>query len=169
MEEALRIDRENRNSDWHDAINAEMPKIIDAVEKFHGDISQLSDYQEMKGHMIFDIKLGENFRRKARFVADGHLTDPPSSVTYSTVVARDSVRICLTTAALNDLDILAADVENAYLKAPCREKVWLRAEAEFGHLKGTPLIVKQALYGGLKSSGASFCACLDDIGFKIQN
>ena len=45
--------------------------------------------------MIFDVKLGENFRRKARFVADGHKTD-----------TCDSVQICLTLAALNDLNVL---------------------------------------------------------------
>ena len=55
-------------------------------------------------------------------------------ITHSTVdVLRDYVRICLTIAALNDLDVLAADVENAYLTAPCREKVWLHADPKFGH------------------------------------
>ena len=73
--------------------------------------------------MIFDIKMSENFRRKARFVADGHKTDISSSVTYSTVTARDSVHICPTLGALNDLDVLAGDIENACLTAPCREKV----------------------------------------------
>lgn len=113
--------------------------------------------------------MSENFRRKARFVADGHKTDTPPSVTYSTVVARDSVRICLTLAALNDLNILAGDIENAYLSAPCREKVWLRGGEEFGHLAGKVLVIRQALYG-LKSSGAAFRAFLaeklDHIGFK---
>ena len=28
-------------------------------------------YQQIKCHMIFDVKMGENFRRKARFVAGG--------------------------------------------------------------------------------------------------
>ena len=41
----------------------------------------------------------------------------PASVTYSTVVARDSVRILLLIAALNELDVLGADVQNAFLTA----------------------------------------------------
>ena len=43
--------------------------------------------------MIFDIKMSENFRRKARLVADGHKTEAPSAMTYSSVVSRESVRI----------------------------------------------------------------------------
>jgi len=50
-------------------------------------------------HMIFDIK--EDLTRKARFVAGGHWTDPPSQVTYSTVVSRDSVRIAFLIATRN--------------------------------------------------------------------
>ena len=62
-------------------------------------------YQKITGHIIFDVKLGENFRHKARYVADGHKTSPPASVTYSTVDARVSVRIMLLAAALNNFDV----------------------------------------------------------------
>ena len=68
--------------------------------------------------MIFDIKLCENFRRKARMVAGGHTMNTPSSVTYSSVVLQDLVIIMLMIAALNNLDLQAADIENAYLTAP---------------------------------------------------
>ena len=131
---------------WTNAINEEMPKIKNAVRKFNGNPKDLVGYQEITGHMIFDIKLGEGFRRKARFVADGHKTKTPPSVTYSSVVSRDSVRICLLIAALNDLDIQGADIENAYLTAPNRKKVWLRAGREFGDMQDQILIVEKALY-----------------------
>ncbi len=72
-------------------------------------------------HMNFEIKI--NFTRKARFVAGGHMTDPPAYLTYSSVVSRDSVRLAFLLAALNDLDLLAADIGNAYLNAYTREKV----------------------------------------------
>ena len=79
------------------------------------------------------------------------------------------MQICLTVAALNDLEILSGDIENAYLSAPCREKVWLRAGPEFGNLQGRALVVKKALYG-LKSLRGAFRAhlaeTLDDIGFR---
>ena len=41
-----------------------------------------------------------------------------SSVTYSTVVSRDSVRICLVIVDLNDLNVLVSEIENYYLTDP---------------------------------------------------
>jgi hypothetical protein len=50
-------------------------------------------------------------------------------------------------AALNDLDILAADIGNAYLNAPTQEKVYSIAGREFGSCAGETVIIVQALYG----------------------
>ena len=102
VEEAYMIDKENNNNYWRDAISEEMQKIVDAFQKHDGDPSDLIGYKELTCHMIFDIKISENFRRKARYVADGHKTEAPTSVTYSSVVSRESLRICLTAAAHND-------------------------------------------------------------------
>jgi hypothetical protein len=44
-------------------------------------------------------------------------------MTYLTVVFRDSIRIAFLIAALNDIEILSADVGNVYLNAPTREHV----------------------------------------------
>ena len=105
-------------------------------------------------------------------VADGHKTDTPRLVTYSSVVSRDSVRICLLLAALNDLDVLSRDIENAYLTAPCREKCWTIGGKEFGPDEGKPFIITKTLYG-LKSSDAAFRALLaetlDDMGFRSSH
>ena len=76
-------------------------------------------YQFMKCHMIFDIKFGENFHHKAQLVAGGHMTETPATLMYSSVVSRDSVRIALTVAALNDLQVMSCDIQNAYLTADC--------------------------------------------------
>ena len=97
-----------------------MKNVRPAFEVFEGEKSDIPiGYQEVKCHMIYDIKLGENFRRKARLVAGGHKTVAPASITYSSVVSRDSVRFTLTVEALNDLDILAFDIQNSYLTAKC--------------------------------------------------
>jgi hypothetical protein len=117
--------------------------------------------------MIFDIKM--DFTRKARFVAGGHDTDPPSNLTYSSVVARDSIRLAFLIAALNDLEVLEGDIGNAYLQAPTKEKVHTICGPEFGHqLQGRFAIICRALYG-LKSSGAawhsSFAGTLNNLGF----
>ena len=42
------------------------------------------------------------------------------------------MRIALLMAALNDVDIWAADALNAYITAPCREKIWTTLGKEFG-------------------------------------
>ena len=73
-----------------------------------------------------------DFTRKARFVAGGHVTDPPECLTYSSVVSRETVRIVFLLAALNDLDICAADISNAYLNADCAERIYTVAGKEFG-------------------------------------
>ena len=67
--------------------------------------------------------MGENFRRKARFFADGNKTRTPEAVTYSSLVFRDSVWIALTILVLNDLDVFACDIQNTYLTANFRERV----------------------------------------------
>jgi hypothetical protein len=170
VKEAKLFDRENGNTLWWDAICKEMKNVRPAFEVWDKDVSELPPgYQKIACHMIFDVKMGENFRRKARFVADGHKTKTPVPMTYSSVVLRDSVRIALTIAALNNLDIVACDIQNAYLTADCREKCWTAAGPKFGSEAGLPMIIKKALYG-LKSSGAAFRAhlaeTLDAMGYK---
>ena len=66
--------------------------------------------------MIYDVKM--YFTRKARCVKDGHRTPKPESSSYTGVVSRESIRIMLTHAALHDVPVVAADVQNAYLQAP---------------------------------------------------
>ena len=59
-----------------------------AFEHYEGNTSEIVAYKEITGHLIFDVKLSDNFRRKARFIADGHLVETPSSITYITIVSR---------------------------------------------------------------------------------
>ena len=131
VKDAKRIDSENGNTLWQDAIALEMKNIRIAFEVFEGDISKLENYEHISGHLTFDINLGENFRRKARFVADGYKASTPNSITYSSVASRDSMRLFLLVAALNDIEIRSADVQNAFLTAPVLEKVWLVVGQEF--------------------------------------
>ena len=111
-----------------------MSNVMVAFEEVESPES-LVGYQQITGHLVFDVKLGEGFWRKARYCADGHKKRPPVSVTYSTVVSRDSVRIALTIAALNELDVQGADVQNAFLNAENAKKVCLRAGPKFGDFR----------------------------------
>jgi hypothetical protein len=77
-------------------------------------------------------------------------------LTYASVVSRDSVRIAFLLSALNDLDVLCADVGNVYINAPCRGKYWILCGPEFGpELDGCWAILVRALYG-LRTSAASW-------------
>ena len=161
-EEALQLDKMNGNDYWEQAIKKEMSKVRVAYEPNEkytpedvrsGKAPEMTGFQEITCHLIFDVKM--DFTRKARFVANGSKTEAPLSITYSSVVSRDSVRLAFLIAALNDLDIMSCDIGNAYLNAPCREKIWFKAGIECGEHKGKVMIVTRALYG-LKSSGAAW-------------
>ena len=168
VEEALAIDRRTGTDFWRKAIEKEMKNVGIAFE-FPADGEVPSGYKHIPCHMVFDIK--SDLRQKARLVAGGHKTDPPKESTYSSVVSRDSVRIAFTIAALNGLDVLVGDVQNAYLNAPTKEKTYTTAGLEFGPDKvGQPALIVRALYG-LKSSAARWrdhiAATLRDMGFKM--
>jgi hypothetical protein len=82
--------------------------------------------------------------------------DPPSSLTYSSVVSQDSVQIAFLLVALNDLDIMVADIGIACINADAREQVYFFAGEEFGAAqKGQIVLIVKALYG-LKSSGSAW-------------
>ena len=44
----------------------------------HGALPPVG-YKWIKCHIIFDVRM--DFERKARFVAGGHMTDPPTALT----------------------------------------------------------------------------------------
>ena len=58
----------------------------------------------MQCHLVLNIKL-EEFRQKARLVAGGHVTKALATILYASVVSRETVRIALMIAALNDLEV----------------------------------------------------------------
>ena len=81
--EAIAIDRENGDTLWWDAFCKEMKNFRITFEKFEGDKEDIPHgYQFVNCHMIFDIKMGEGFRRKACMVTGGLMTEAPASLTY---------------------------------------------------------------------------------------
>ena len=169
LRQALEIDKENGNTLWEDSARKEMGDVQIAFNFLDDDNVIPPGYTEVKqSHLIFTIKM-EDFRRKSRYVAGGHTVDAPATLTYASVVSRETVRIALTMAALNDLEVKASDIQNAYLTAPCSEKLWLRCGSEFGPNSGKRAIITRALYG-LKSAGSSFrnhlAECMRTLGWK---
>lgn len=82
-----------------------MANVRIAFEEYNGEGLPVG-HSKIQCHMVFDVKLGEKFRRKARLVAQGNRTEEPDVITFSLVVCRDSVRICLLTAVLNGLEAI---------------------------------------------------------------
>ena len=168
VEQAIKLDTANGNTLWQDAIKKEMINSRVAFKLLEKGERPPVGHTEITCHLIFDLKL--DMTRKARYVAGGHLTDVPSSMTYSSIVSRDTVRIGFLIAALNDLDILAGDIQNAFLEAPTKEKIFFYAGDEWKSDKDKVVVVVRALYG-LKSSALQFRNHLADtlgnsLGFK---
>jgi hypothetical protein len=80
--------------------------------------------------MIFDIKIDDT--RKARFVAWGHVMDPPMSITYSCAIARDSMRLVFLIATLNDLDMRSDNIRKTFLNLQTKERVNTTCVLKFG-------------------------------------
>ena len=101
--------------------------------------------------MVFDVGTF-----KARLCKDGHLTEDPEGSCYAGVVSRESVRIALLYAALNDIEVMAADIRNAYLQAATSEKHYIIYGPEFRiENQGKQALITRALYGG-KVSGRDY-------------
>ncbi len=168
VQEAFDIDRENGDSRWAESIQKEMNNVRVAFRILEEGESIPPGYQFMKCHLVFDVKF-DGFRFKSRMVAGGHMVDTPPFLTYASVVSRETVRIALLMAALHDLEVKAADVENAYLTAPTTERVWTICGPEFGPDAGKKAIICRALYG-LKGSGASYrnhvANCMYHLGYE---
>ena len=62
VNEAHRLDTENGNTLWWDAICKEIKNIRITFEEYNGNIDKLIGYQHIDCYMMFDIKIGKNFR-----------------------------------------------------------------------------------------------------------
>ena len=128
IEHTHKIDAAKGNHFWRDAIAKLMTNVKIAFRFLDDKISLPVDHTRINCHIHFYAKM--DLTRKARFVAGGHMTDPPTSMTYASVVSRDSVKITFLFAALNDCEILTSDIGNAYLNAFTIEKIYYRAGLE---------------------------------------
>jgi hypothetical protein len=124
---ALQLDQRNGNSLWREAIDKE-PGQLNEYKTFRRRNSgeDLHEYTRIPYHCVFDVNF--DGRRKRRLVAGGgdHTTPSKESV-FSGVVNISSVRLGFLIAELNDLQVCAADIGNAFLYGHTREKVFIKA------------------------------------------
>ena len=57
-------------------------------------------------------------------MAGGYMTKAPVAIMCTTVISRETSRIALMIAALNDLEMKSADILNAYIHALVTGKEW---------------------------------------------
>ena len=166
--DAMRLDKENGNTHWQDAMDLELTQIHEykvfkdtGKAKFHnGKVVTPDGFQKIRVHFVYAVKHDGRF--KARLVADGHLTKEPVESIYSGVVSLRSLRMVVFLSQLNNLEIWGADVGNAYLEAYTDEKLCIMAGPEFKELQAHLLIMVKALYG-TRSGGARWHDRLFDI------
>ena len=148
------LDTKNGNNKWKEAVNTELSQIVEyeTFEDKGKGAKVTKDYKIIWCHFVFNVK--HEGHHKARYVAGGHLTDPPLDIVYSGVVSLRSLRLMIFLAELNGLQLYAAYIGNAYLEAKAKDKdcIYGRPFRDLG-LEGHLLVRVWALYG-LKTSGA---------------
>jgi hypothetical protein len=148
---------------WRDALKEELDRFldpeVDALELVEGHLPIRPGYQQVRCHTVFDVKTPDakypTGRLKARFVAGGNTVDTSGLDTYLSVMELQSVGLLLSIADANNMEVLSADIKNAYLSSPVQEKVYIRLGEEWGEHAGKVAYVKKAIYG-LRTSPASF-------------
>jgi hypothetical protein len=163
-DEAVMLDAENGNTLWQDACNLELGQIME-YEAFKDkgiNFDPGAGFKKISAHLVFAVK--HDGKRKARFVAGGHLTDTPIDPVYSSVISQRGLRILTFLAELQGQECWSTDIGNAYLESYTQEKVYIVAGPEFAPfgLEGHTLVVNKALYG-LKSSGKRWHERFSDV------
>ena len=111
QEEAFCFDKKNSNSFWSDTLQKEMTNIGIDFEILDKDTPVPVGWKKATGHLIWDVKM--DFTRKAQWALDGHCQGQHDGSIYPGVVSQESVRIALTYATLNQLDMIPGDIFNA--------------------------------------------------------
>eukprot|EP00536_Pseudo-nitzschia_multiseries_P000815 jgi/Psemu1/1835/gm1.1835_g len=130
--EAKATDLETGTNHWAQAIAKEMKNSSIAFE-FNGEDKILVGHTKITMQTVFDHKVPEISKE----------------YTYLSVPSQDSVQLFFLLAALNNLDALSADIQNAYLTAPIKKKysTFATEEQEFSQeLYGSSCKLVRALY-----------------------
>jgi hypothetical protein len=118
---ALEIDKRTGTDFWKKAIEKEICNVFPVFEFIKSNDTKVPPgYEFVDTYFIFDVKM--DLTRKARVVARGSMTEATKEDTFASVVSRDTVRLFVLLAALNDMEHLSCDIQNAYLAAPNKEK-----------------------------------------------
>ncbi|MGH7955291.1 MAG: hypothetical protein ACREOZ_04955 [Gloeomargaritales cyanobacterium] len=126
VREAYALDQINGNKKWGEAIQNEMSALekMKCFEYKPPSFKPEKGYQYAPMRLIFTIKK-EDLRFKARLVIGGHVVDASMHNSYASTVNPLSIRLLLTIAKANNLDIVTADIGNAFVHADSKEMALL--------------------------------------------
>ena len=65
--------------------------------------------------MLFFIKM-KNFRQQTRLFTVNQMDEAPATITFASIVSRETIRIALMIAALNYLNVMLGDIFNTYVQ-----------------------------------------------------
>ncbi len=101
-------------------------------------------YKKIWVHLLYDAKHDGHY--KAHLIGDGHLTNVPVENVHSGVVSLHGLWMVTLLAELNEMDLWATDIGNAYLEAYMAKKLVMVGGPEFEEMEGHILIIFKALY-----------------------
>ena len=84
LKHAKKLDDDNGNTLWVDALKLEMVNLSCGLHSLDDDEPTPVGWTRASGHIIWDVKM--DFTRKARWVKDGHRTPDLESSTFAGVV-----------------------------------------------------------------------------------
>ena len=97
------------------------------------------------------------------------MTKAMATITYASIVSRETIIIALMIVTLNDLEVKLGNILNACVQAPVTEKVWTTLGSEYGKDDGRSAVIIRASYG-LKSAGTAsqshLARCMESLGYQ---
>ena len=159
-------DKSSEAREWKLARDEEMESMRRFEVYKRVPISQARGHQILGARWVFKRKIGRDgrvSRYRARLVVQGYRQKPWDSFNPDEISApvghKDSIRLMLSIAAAENMHIHQADIKAAFLQAPLKEKIYVRApqgyESRTASGEEEVLELSQAIYG-LKQAGACF-------------
>jgi hypothetical protein len=144
-----------RSAEWQIALNKEIASLEE--RKVFEIVEEQAWMKPLRSSIVFKTKRdaqGLPIGEKARIVADGSRQREGIDYqeTFSPVAKATSLRAFLTSAAINDHEIVQIDVKTAYLYGSLDEEVYMRPPPGWHIPRGLVLKLLKSLYG-LKQSG----------------
>ena len=125
------LDAKNGNTLWVDATSKKLIYVRVAFEVLPDGKSVPIGHQIVQCCLVLDVKM-EDVRCRARLLAGGQMTKAPATITHASDVSRETVRMVLMIAALNDFEVKLDDILNSYAQTPVTKKVSSTLGSAFG-------------------------------------